>query len=209
MNRSCLKAGIAPHLSIALCSPTNFIIAMFAPSLPRTTRHRLLICLLLLTGLLAAGAGVHSASAQQPVFETQDTQRYLWVNGGLVAGRTGIGVSVAGGIPFGNRAFSGARYVKMAKILSSENVWDAGPLVGLSGQGRYGHFSLGTGLVVVGGDRPAIENDKLPTLGVPVDVQLFLTPFRSLGIGLHGYANVNPGQNLLGVAVELHIRASQ
>ncbi len=182
---------------------------MFAPSLPRTTRHRLLICLLLLTGLLAAGAGVHSASAQQPVFETQDTQRYLWVNGGLVAGRTGIGIGVAGGIPLGDRAFGGGRYVRMTKILSSENVWDAGPLVGLTGQGRYGHFSLGTGLVMVGGDRPTTQNDKLPTLGVPVDVQLVLTPLPNLGIGLHGYANVTPGQNLLGVALELHIRASQ
>jgi len=182
---------------------------MFASSLPRTTRHRLLLCLFLLTGLLAAGTGVIPVSAQRPVFETQDTQRYAWVNGGLVAGRTGIGIGVAGGIPFGNRAFSGGRYVRMTKIFSSENVWDAGPLVGLTGQGRYGHFSLGTGLVVVGGDRPATENDKLPTLGVPVDVQLFLTPVRSLGIGLHGYATVNPGQNLLGVALELHIRASQ
>lgn len=40
---------------------------MFALPLNRTIQHRRLICLFLLTGLLATGAGVRPASAQRPV----------------------------------------------------------------------------------------------------------------------------------------------
>jgi hypothetical protein len=39
---------------------------MFAHSLNRSTRHRLLVCLFLLTGLLALDVGVRSVSAQRP-----------------------------------------------------------------------------------------------------------------------------------------------
>lgn len=39
---------------------------MFAPALPRSTWHRLFVCLLLLTSLLAVGAGVLPAPAQRP-----------------------------------------------------------------------------------------------------------------------------------------------
>ncbi len=46
---------------------------MFAISLPRSTRYRLLICLFLLLCLLGAGAGVLPTQAQQPVPADPDT----------------------------------------------------------------------------------------------------------------------------------------
>lgn len=189
---------------------------MFALPLNRTARHRLLVCLFLVTGLLATGAGVLPASAQQSAPIGDDTtQRYGWVNGGVGSGRTGLGLSVAGGILVGDRLFVGGRHVRTTEFDLLESgpsatTWDAGPLVGVVvKQGRLGQLSLGSGIAVVGGRRPDEPESKSSTLGIPLDVQALFTPIRYLGIGLHGYANVNPNDNVLGVSLQLQVRVPQ
>lgn len=191
---------------------------MFASFLSQTTRHRLFTCLFLLTGLFGTGAGVLPASAQQSAPIDEDTtHRYGWVNGGLGTGRTGLGLSLAGGVPVGHRLFVGGRHVRTTEIeislgptsSPSAKTWDAGPLVGLVEQGRWGHLSLASGVTVVGGRRPDDPEPKSSTLGVPLDVQAFFTPIRSVGIGVHGYANVNPDDNMLGWSVQVQVRISR
>lgn len=192
--------------------------AMLSAPLSRSTQYRLLVCLLLLTGLLLAGAGVFPASAQPSTRTVDDTiQRYGWVNGGIGTGRTGIARSVAGGVPVGDRLFVGGRYVgtkefdiSLAPTSSpSASNWDAGPLVGLVGQGRWGHLSLASGVAVVGGQRPDESESKSLTLGIPLNLQAFFTPIRYVGIGAQGYANVNADDNLLGVSLQVQVRIPQ
>ncbi|MFB6230042.1 MAG: hypothetical protein ABEL04_02705 [Salinibacter sp.] len=188
---------------------------MFALPLNRTTQHRLLTCLFLLAGLLAVSAGVLPASAQQSASGSDEaTHRYGWLNGGVGIGRTGLASSVTGGAPVGDRVFVGGRYTqtKELNILSTGPVaaiWDAGPLVGLFEQGRWGHLSVASGATVVGGQRPDDPGTRSITLGVPLDAQVFFTPLRYVGVGVHGYANVNPGDNMLGWSLELQVRLPQ
>jgi hypothetical protein len=90
--------------------------------------------------------------------------------------------------------------------IPSETTWDIGPIVGFVEQGRYGHLSLGSGITMVGGRRFDESGSKPLTFGVPLDVQAFFTPFRYVGLGVHGYANVNPDDNMLGWSLELQVR---
>lgn len=186
---------------------------MFALPLNGTVWHRLLVCLFLLTGLLATGAGVRPASAQQSApIDDDTTQRYGWVNGGVGSGRTGLGLSIAGGVPVGDGLFVGGRHVRTTEfdLLASgpsATTWDAGPLAGfVIAEGRYGQMSLGGGIALVGGRRPDEPGVKSSTLGIPLDAQAFFAPSRYVGVGIHGYANVNPDDNLLGVSVQLQAR---
>lgn len=161
------------------------------------------------------GMGVRPASAQRPTPASDDTtQRYGWVNGGIGTGRMGLASSVTGGVPIGHRVFVGGRYAQTKELNllgtgPAAVIWDAGPLVGLVEQGRWGHLSLGSGVAVVGGRSPDEPGTKSSTLGIPLDVQAFFTPIRYVGIGVHGYANVNPGDNLLGWSVQLQVRIPQ
>lgn len=185
---------------------------MFALPLNRTTRRRRLVCGVLVAGLLATGAGVLPASAQRSAPARDDTtHRYTWINVGPGAGRTGIGPSVAGGVPIADRFYAGGRYVGRGELDifgsgPSATTWDAGPLFGLVEQGRWGHLSLASGVTVVGGRRPDKPGTKSSTLGIPLDVQAFFTPIPYVGIGVHGYANANAGDNLLGWSLQLQVR---
>lgn len=88
--------------------------------------------------LLATGAGVLPVSAQQSAPTGDDTtQRYEWGNGGFGSGRTGVGLSIAGGVPIGARFFVGGRHVRTTEfdLLGSDpsaTTWEAGPLVGVA-----------------------------------------------------------------------------
>lgn len=178
------------------------------------TDYSPVICLALGASLLAVG----TASAQESMRSANDTTRgYTWGNGGIGAGKTGLGLSVVGGVPVGSHLFAGGRYVRTEEFNislgpttpPSAEIWEAGPLVGFVAQGRYSHVSVGSGIALVGGRRPDERESNPSTVGLPLDVQAFFTPTRYLGIGLHGYATVSPEENLLGVSLQLQIRISQ
>lgn len=166
---------------------------------------------------------------QQPSAPTPaPAHRYGWASGGLGGGRTGLGPSLAVGVPLTEHMFLGGRYVHTEELVffssPAPTTWDIGPLIGVLAQGRYGQFSVASGLVAVGGRRRAeqksgtgdpgctffcsIEYEMRPVraVGVPVDIQAFFTPIRYLGVGVHGYATVSPGQNLLGASLQLQVR---
>lgn len=156
--------------------------------------------------------GGSTASAQQSAPSSADTsRRYVWLNAGVGGGRTGVGPSVSAGAPVTDRFYGGIRYIHTTEleILGSGPsgvTWAATGIVGLFKQGRWGHLSLASGIAVVGGRRPHDRDAKPSTLGFPVDAQAYFTPLRYVGFGVHGYANVNPGDNLLGCSVELQVR---
>lgn len=188
---------------------------MFAYPLDRPTRYRLLICLLLLTALLAAGAGVFPVPAQNRTGEADDgPPRYIWINGGVGGGQNGMGTSVAAGVPVTSHHFLGLRHVYTEELRlfgddPPNSTRDVGFLGGFVEQGRYGHISLGSGLSIVTGRRSAERSSAFPTLCVPIDLQAVFSPVRYLGIGVHGYATVTRQKNLIGAFLQLQVRIPQ
>jgi hypothetical protein len=39
------------------------------------------------------------------------------------------------------------------------------------------------------------------TIGIPLEVQLFFTPFSTFGIGINGFANLNPKRSYSGILI--------
>lgn len=159
-------------------------------------------------------AGVSGRPAKAQGTAPDESQKYGWVSGGVGLGRLGLAGSVAGGAPIGYGVFVGGRCTRTEEldILGTSPVgtfWEAGPLVGLVEQGRWGQVSLATGVAVVGGSNPDEAGTRPSTLGLPLDVQIFFAPIRHLGIGVHGYTNVNTGDNMPGWSVQLQIRLPQ
>ena len=44
-----------------------------------------------------------------------------------------------------------------------------------------------------------------PTIGLPLEAQLFWRSFRFIGIGLYGYANINPEESFAGATLNIQI----
>ena len=50
------------------------------------------------------------------------------------------------------------------------------------------------------------EAEKIgPTIGIPLEAQLFWRPSSFLGIGLYGFANLNPAESFYGFTLNLQI----
>ncbi len=80
-----------------------------------------------------------------------------------------------------------------------ETVWDIGILYGRSSKTSYGLASLSGGISIVGG--AVYQRDEevtFLTIGIPIEVQLFWTPASFLGIGIYGFANLNPKESFAG-----------
>ena len=187
---------------------------MIPRSLRRANGHRVFICLLLFAGLLVLDVGVRSAASQSSDLRSEEASpRHGWVSGGIGTGTNGLGASITGGAPIGEHVFVGGRYTHSEELYllrtDPPSIWDAGPLVGLVDEGRWGHISVATGLTVVGGRLPDNRGVRASTLAVPFDLQVFFTPIRSVGIGVHGYTNVNTGDNVAGWSLQLQIRMPQ
>lgn len=91
-----------------------------------------------------------------------------------------------------------------------DSAWDLGLVYGRTfarGQQLFGQplfFSLGAGLAYVE-VWPAGRNSAKVTAGLPLEVQVYVRPLRFLGVGIYGFANVNPQQNFLGAALGIQI----
>ncbi|MHB2148479.1 hypothetical protein ACX8XP_05435 [Calditrichota bacterium LG25] len=174
------------------------------------------VCCMVILGLIL----FMSSNAAYGQEKSLNNDRHFWwgnvgMGSGWVAG--GLG-SNDGGLTFGVN-FSGqsknnilsVRYVIVQEFqllwpdLPEENVWDVGLLYGKSAKASYGLASIAAGIGVVGGVR---RGDKIGssggffeetyyekltflTVGVPIETQLFWTPFSFVGIGIYGFANLN------------------
>jgi hypothetical protein len=85
-------------------------------------------------------------------------------------------------------------------------------LAGMFGQilkGRWGSISCAGGVAVtfVRTDDLAQGNDPVPhtTIGLPIELQAFVTPLPFAGIGITGLANINPKRAFAGAFLTLQV----
>lgn len=96
----------------------------------------------------------------------------------------------------------------------SESVWDLSALVGIGNAGKNGGAVASVGLGLVGGVRKGertgggwfystYEAQKFSTIGIPLELQLFLKAASSFGIGVNTYVNLNRERSFVGFAFSL------
>lgn len=162
--------------------------------------------------------------AKNSISYAQDTSNY-WVNAGLglgafdsrLAGSTGISLlSYQTGI----RIVSIRNNIEVSIVLfghspsPEESVWDIGILYGIIAKGSYGSASISGGVSLVGGIRRGkplpgssyrYEELSFKTVGIPIEAQLFFTPFSFLGVGFYGFANLNLEKSFWGALLCLQV----
>jgi hypothetical protein len=140
-----------------------------------------------------------------------------WVNLGV--GGSSAGLSGGLGISYqtGNKLIS-LRFISNSKYSETmaggqttpETIWDVGALYGLISKRSFGYISISGGVSLVGGKIHGeylgninwintYEQINVITPGIPLEAQIFLTPFRSLGLGVNVFANLNPKKTFGGV----------
>jgi hypothetical protein len=87
---------------------------------------------------------------------------------------------------------------------SPDKAWDAGALYGVSSKSNTAFASVSAGIGLAGGRRGGGKG--FTTVGIPLETQLFLTPFRrarkhplDLGFGLYGLGDINPKKSFWGM----------
>lgn len=97
----------------------------------------------------------------------------------------------------------------------SEGVWDFGVLYGRTIKDTYSFASLSGGISYVNVVRRGgfissngwfdSKYEKLVsnTVGIPIEGQFFFTPFPFLGIGIYGFANINPEKSFYGCLISV------
>lgn len=81
---------------------------------------------------------------------------------------------------------------------------DVGAMYGGMSKGKWGYASISTGLALTflrsleessTGTNPV----RHTTIGLPLDIQLFLTPLAFVGIGITATSNINPRETFAGI----------
>ena len=120
------------------------------------------------------------------------------------------------------RYVSNVSELKGNSRILSESIWDAGVLYGTTARTSFGLASISGGIGAVGGFRaqyptrtsygnvtlPYSESDeeeRFLTVGIPVAGQIFWTPSPVVGIGIYGYANVNPEASFVGALLGIQL----
>lgn len=142
-----------------------------------------------------------------------------WLDGGIGGSSSGLagGLSISaqsGRSLFSLRYVSSSRYGEswLGGYTTPEKVWDIGPLYGLIAKGKWVYASISGGISLVGGTKHGMylgspgwintyEKVSLTTVGIPLEIQLFFTPFSSFGIGVHGFANLNLKRSYFGILI--------
>jgi hypothetical protein len=94
-------------------------------------------------------------------------------------------------------------------LLPKESVRDIGVLYGRIAKASYGFASISGGISCVSGvhrgkfqnfSDHSINYEKQPysTFGIPLESQLFWTPSSFIGLGIYGFANINPEKSFYG-----------
>jgi hypothetical protein len=130
---------------------------------------------------------------------------YYWMNIGVGVATTGI--AVAGNLSLHwDMNIVSLRGSAVDNILEYETMWDVGLLYGqaLSGRTKFAIASFGVGISVVGSEDGWGGVDRSLTVGIPIEVQLFLRD-RHSGLGVYGFGNINPERIFVGVTVSLQV----
>lgn len=139
-------------------------------------------------------------------------KKHYWVNFGIGAGSVGEeGGAITANISyqFGKNLFS-LRALGNGELFG-KSMSDYGLLYGQSLKQNSLFVSVGAGLALVEGSISHglfsnQEAEKIgPTIGIPFEAQLFWRPLPFLGIGIYGFANVNPEEPFYGFALNLQI----
>ena len=146
-------------------------------------------------------------TGNSPIY-AQDTSnnskaKLYWANAGL----GGSSFALSSGISLSSQ--SGRSLVSIRFIYNKpfslapreETVWDVGALYGLSAKASCGFASISGGVGIIGGVRYRRSSNEWPTfltVGIPIEGQLFWTPLSFLGIGIYGFADLNPEKSFVG-----------
>ena len=89
----------------------------------------------------------------------------------------------------------------------NENIHDLGLLYGRLIKADFGYFSLSAGASYVGGRKYTKVamgfgyedlEERISTFGLPIEIQLFITPSDNFGLGFYGFYNFNLERNFFG-----------
>jgi hypothetical protein len=99
--------------------------------------------------------------------------------------------------------------------LFEDEYYDFGLLMGYSSQIGRGHVSIAAGIANVTGSHSEGLNlfssngngrkNISPSVGVPIEVQLYPQLSRILDLGIYGYANLNSVQNFAGITLSVRL----
>jgi hypothetical protein len=100
-------------------------------------------------------------------------------------------------------------------VSPAESIWYVGALYGLFLKRSFGFVSGSLGISMVNGVNRGqsyggwlfeeYEKVTFNTVGIPIESQLFLRLSPNLGIGINGFANINPEKSFLGVLACIQI----
>lgn len=141
-----------------------------------------------------------------------------WLDGGIGGGSTGFATGVSASYLSGYNLYT-VRYAYNAEmnLLSSSpaiSVWDVGLLYGRTARNQMYYSSASAGVGLVGGVRRGksisgtlfdYESHSYSTIGIPLQVELFLTPRPFFGIGLSAAGNLNPERSFADVRLCLRV----
>ena len=139
-------------------------------------------------------------------------KKYYWLNFGIGAGSVGEeGIAIAANLSYHfDKNLLSLRAVGNGELFG-KTMSDYGLLYGRSLKQNSLFVSVGAGLALVEGSISHglfsnKEPEKIgPTLGVPLELQLFWRPSSFLGIGLYGFANLNPEESFVGATISLQL----
>jgi len=83
---------------------------------------------------------------------------------------------------------------------SIKNLNDIGVTLGLIKKNKYVYTSISSGIGLINdNDRLCIKGQHFTTFGIPLEVQLFLTPLAALGLGVNVVGNINNKSSYFGL----------
>jgi hypothetical protein len=134
--------------------------------------------------------------------------KYFWVNFGVGGGsisENAVALSANATYQFGKNLLT-LRAAGTGELFG-KSIGDNGLLYGLALKQEQVFVSVGVGLAFVEGSIShglfsTKEPEKIgPTIGIPVEAQLFWRPARFLGIGLYAFANLNSEEPFAGITL--------
>jgi len=88
-----------------------------------------------------------------------------------------------------------------------DNFYDLGPLYGMIYKTHDSYISASAGLAYTEVAKTQINQSgparTVRTIGVPLEIQAFMTPYPSMGAGLIGFGDINDKVSLVGVALSV------